>query len=56
MNDAERYTVRKRGYTLRWDRGNFLWVINHESPILVPLEVATDLADRYGGEVVEVIA
>jgi hypothetical protein len=56
MNDAERYTVRKRGLTLRWDHGNFYWAIDSQSPILVTLEVAEGLADQYGGHVMEVDA
>ena len=53
---GERYYVQRRpsgGPVLRWDRGSFLWVIDHQSPILVSREVAEDLAATYGGHVAE---
>ena len=54
---AERYVVRRRAgsaSTLRWDRGRFLWLIDHRTPILVTREVADELAATYGGVVEEV--
>ena len=55
---VERYYVRRRadgGPVLRWDRGTFLWVIDHQTPTLVTREIADDLAATYGGTVVEMI-
>jgi len=57
MTNPERYYVQRRpggGSVLRWDRGTYLWVIDHRRPPLVTLDVAKALAADHGGYVAEV--
>jgi len=54
MTTERTYVVRRRGSTLRWDRGNYLWSNYPTGTVPVTLDEATELADKFGGTVEEV--